>query len=369
MRVRRSGFTLIELLVVIAIIAVLIALLLPAVQQAREAARRAQCTNNLKQIGLALANYDSSNGSMPPSDQVCINCPGMQQPPGSQVGNFSALARVLPFMDQSAVYNAINMSYGAYGGFWMGTGSGSYQAIQGTAQTTVITSFLCPSDPWPGSSGFGYSGQPTTPLFGYPQGIQKNNGPSNYAINVGLSPKTGNWAQLNGPSSIAGWNPPIRMSNFIDGTSSTAMFGEFIKGPAAGPPNSDFLGMVYTSSNQLQTAVYFNTTPYPDYQIASMCTNSGFIFNWGWKGEKWIVGNNMIYSHTQLPNRRACFYGGGGQSPGWGTVVGASSYHPGGVNILFADGHVQFIKNSVNYITWYGIATVAGGEVIDQSSY
>src|SRR4051812_43436788 len=125
MKGRRRGFTLIELLVVIAIIAVLIALLLPAVQAAREAARRSQCINNLKQLGLAVMNYESGNGALPPTSWL----------PGSGKGNdFSMKARLLPFMEQQAAFNALNMSY-------YGTDSRNW-----TVETMTINTFLCPSD-------------------------------------------------------------------------------------------------------------------------------------------------------------------------------------------------------------------------------
>ena len=126
----RRGFTLIELLVVIAIIAVLIALLLPAVQAAREAARRSQCVNNLKQIGLAVANYESTNGVLPPT-----GCGGYTEP---GYNDFSMKTRLLPYMEQSPIYNSLNQSYFAI--------SKVIPAIQTTAIGTTIATFLCPSD-------------------------------------------------------------------------------------------------------------------------------------------------------------------------------------------------------------------------------
>src|SRR4051794_33036639 len=126
---RRRGFTLIELLVVIAIIAVLIGLLLPAVQAGREAVRRAQCVNNLKQLGLAVANYEGANGALPPSGT------GLGDGDGN---DFSMQARLLPFMEQGVIYNSLNQN------FW--AASNSYFAAQTTAVRTRINSFLCPSD-------------------------------------------------------------------------------------------------------------------------------------------------------------------------------------------------------------------------------
>src|SRR5437764_3408465 len=129
----RRGFTLIELLVVIAIIAVLIALLLPAVQAAREAARRSQCVNNLKQLGLAVANYESANGSLPPT--------GANQTFNGGMNNFGMKTRLLPFLEQGALFNALNMSFIAE----PASGVAGY-LTNATVATTQINGFLCPSD-------------------------------------------------------------------------------------------------------------------------------------------------------------------------------------------------------------------------------
>ncbi len=137
-RVRRSGFTLIELLVVIAIIAVLIALLLPAVQAAREAARRAQCTNNLKQIGLALHNYQSSNGSFPMGNTKVLIGGGYNTWAG-----WSAHAQMLPFLEQTPLYNAINFNLT---GFAFAVDAPS-EYVNSTAAYAKINAFLCPSNP------------------------------------------------------------------------------------------------------------------------------------------------------------------------------------------------------------------------------
>ena len=379
---KRFGFTLIELLVVIAIIAVLIALLLPAVQSAREAARRSQCTNNLKQLGLAMHNYVSTNDGLPP---VTVDC--TENSAGaciSQYNRWSQHARLLPFMEQTAAYNAINWNFSSRWGPSSGDGSpadglsdpnppdnasgGDNSIVQYTVLCMTISSFLCPSDTNPGTSGTYY--------IGGANGTQKLVGAGNYPCNIGLNRRqngglANNW-KLNGPNYVASsWDSavdaPTNIATFQDGTSNTAIFSEWVKGPAA-LPGKNGLGMVYYFPNQANTFSFLT-----DYQYLQSCSQAAVTSGnqaWGWKGEWWGFGGTMVYSHTITPNRIACQYQD--QNSDWRgsvTAVNASSNHPGGVNVLFMDGSVRFVKTSVSPQSWYAIATPSGGEVVSSDSY
>jgi len=374
---RDRGFTLIELLVVIAIIAVLLGLLLPAVQAARDAARRTQCTANLKQLGLAMNNYVGVWGVLPPVsvDPSWVGNNPIPQPHQ----NWSQHARLLPYLEGAVLYNAINWSFGAR---WSGdtvyadtnpnydptnAAAGSTDSIpQMTVLVTTISFFLCPSDSNPGSSSIFTVG-----------GVNKLVGSSNYACNIGLNRRiTGGVADkswhLNGPNYVAStWDRTVSntsdMATFVDGTSNTAIFSEWIKGQAVATGRSrDGLLEVY---NLGQNSNFYPT----DYQFAELCNRVPITRanqQWQWKGEWWAYGPTMIYSHTQTPNRTSCIYHDINED-GRGTItmVAASSNHPGGVNVLFMDGSVRFVKSSVNYLTWYAIATPNGRESVSSDSF
>jgi prepilin-type N-terminal cleavage/methylation domain-containing protein/prepilin-type processing-associated H-X9-DG protein len=365
---RRRGFTLIELLVVIAIIAVLIALLLPAVQSAREAARRAQCTNNLKQIGLAMHNYISSNVSTPPA---CMDANWSSKTPQA---NFSQHVRLLPYLEQTSAYNSLNLTLGAR---WNSYSPVFYDVIQKTVLTMQIASFLCPSDSQPGSSS-------TETIGGVNKLVAATNYPSNLGLNrrINAAPAgtvNGNWVQ-NGPVYVLSqWDGAtdhrvVSIDSFLDGTSTTAIFSEWVKGPAS-LPGKISLGMVFNAAVPMAN---FPT----DYQFAQLCgsiapttvNGSGGgpagSQSWGWKGEWWAFGGTMAYSHTNLPNRFAMDYSDNREDGrAMSTLINASSNHPGGVNVLFMDGSVRFIKSSVNYQAWYAIATPDSGEVVSSDAF
>jgi prepilin-type processing-associated H-X9-DG protein len=234
--------------------------------------------------------------------------------------------------------------------------------------TVVImqaTFFLCPSDPYKGS---------TTPdQIRNIMGLQNLAGATNYPANIGMNRRINggqvdaNW-QFNGPNNILStWDGIgrrfITMQSFTDGTSSTAMYSEWVKGPGEGPPRPDNLGMVYYLPNQAQT----NAFP-TDLQFAQACAQAaikGSNQAHGWKGEWWVWGASTVYSHTNLPNRYCCAYQDQNvDSRGTITLQNASSLHPGGVNVLFMDGSVRFIKSSVNWQPWYAIATPDGNEAL-----
>jgi prepilin-type N-terminal cleavage/methylation domain-containing protein/prepilin-type processing-associated H-X9-DG protein len=377
---RGRGFTLIELLVVIAIIAILISLLLPAVQAAREAGRRAQCMNNLRQLGLAMHNYVSANTALPPVSVDCpaSNCAFGPFPNNSPYPhqNWSQHARLLSFLEQVPLYNAINWDFGAR--FSDGNAvyadrnppdnavGGSDSIPQMTVLVTTIASFLCPSDGNPGSSG--------TFLVG---GQERLVGASNYACNIGLNRRIdggrpdATW-KLNGPNYVASrWDTSVNqttdLNTFQDGTSNTAIFSEWIKGQAV-PTGLSRNGLLEVY-NLGENSDFYRT----DQQFMQLCNTvpiTSFNQQWQWKGEWWAFGGTMIYSHTQTPNRTACVYHDINQDTrGTITMIGASSNHPGGVNVLFMDGTVRFVKNSVHFKPWYAIATPKYGEVISGDAY
>jgi prepilin-type N-terminal cleavage/methylation domain-containing protein/prepilin-type processing-associated H-X9-DG protein len=346
---RRPGFTLIELLVVIAIIAVLIALLLPAVQAAREAARRAQCVNNLKQIGLALHNYEQAISILPwglgPNNW----------------NDWGAIPLILPYMEQVALYNAINFTDTGNAIHTGNNGSTSLPFANGTGfqNTTVfltkVNNLLCPSDP-----------DRLTSIFGH----------NNYGGNAGSTPDS-----LHSKSSLDGLflymnaAPCVAFRDITDGLSNTAAFSERVKG--IGIENNLQIDNQSPSSSVWavpQPNVTGAPQPYFTNCKAVVASNSLGSLWVGISpvkpdatGSQWFSGYATFsrYNHIMPPNGNSCAYG---TWAGEGAFT-ASSRHAGGVNVLFADGSTKFVKSSVNPQTWWGLGTRAGGEVISADSY
>jgi prepilin-type N-terminal cleavage/methylation domain-containing protein/prepilin-type processing-associated H-X9-DG protein len=345
--IRRSlGFTLIELLVVIAIIAVLIALLLPAVQSAREAARRIQCTNNLKQIGLALMNYESSNGSFPPTT---ILVPGGTSP-GTWAfeSSWSAVARSSSFMEQGGLYNAINYSL-------------TYDdPVNTTVSLTSLPLLMCPSDPGPRfdlpKPQRGGTGLATT-SYGTCDGDW-------YVWSV-------NWAMASvGPRnpSLFGPNFARTIAQVTDGLSNTLAASEGTIGHLQARHCSGAAGTAPPG---------FSPTNVPAAGAASVTALAGLIASCASKPApvghtRWSNGG-VYYSGftTALPPNQPIDRDWVDENDGGDTYMSlsASSFHGGGVNMLFGDGSVRFIKNSVSPQTWRNLGSIAGGEVISADSF
>jgi prepilin-type N-terminal cleavage/methylation domain-containing protein/prepilin-type processing-associated H-X9-DG protein len=354
---RQSGFTLIELLVVIAIIAVLIALLLPAVQAAREAARRAQCVNNLKQIGLALHNYHQANDSFPLGN----GCTGQGNVgPCSSWDGFSPQAMLLGNFEQSAIYNTINFSLG-----------GS-QAANSTAITSKIASFLCPSD---GNAGPGA-------FLGWSLNSDNFN-INSYNASTGTTYVPGDNGQGGTTSTgLFAYQATYGLQHCTDGSSNTIAFceglvgapnqlatkGNSVEGSGGQPQWGGKSVDVYSNVNQVLTDLQGCDSAW--HSASNIVNTRGYLWAFGSTG--FTLFNTIVTPNSKQHQWNACtFYGGGGWPGGTnGTnFANASSNHAGGVNTLFGDGSVKFLKDSVNQNTWWSLGTRNGGEVVDASAY
>jgi len=371
---RAAGFTLIELLVVIAIIAVLISLLLPAVQSAREAARRAQCTNNMKQLSLALHNYISTNDVVPPVANLWF----LNKTVATTWGLWSPQSKLLPYLEQGPIYNAINFNMVNR---W--TDGGAF--INHSLSATRISSFLCPSSPLPRGvidclSQFQDPGNNYFASTGASLHFEMYNG-ANGIFGVYQAPQG---------TSEAGWEsatPPIGIRDITDGTSNTIAFGEWQTG--------DFDCNKLTVPSDM-----INVVPYPDTaprnfpappagvqqfmnwlnQCAATAPSTtghagqNWEYNMSYLGASWdqgmfgyTLGNLLLPPNPRWPNCRACsWYGDWDCDP---ELVGLSSFHPGGANVGFADGSVRFLKSSTAMQIVWGLGTRAGGEVISSDAY
>ena len=381
MRPVRRGFTLIELLVVVAIIAVLVALLLPAVQAAREAARRSACSNNLKQLGLAIHNYESSFQCLPSGS--LYPCPATNPLTGGQMCwgfGVSPLVSILQYIEQGTIYSAYNVSMGVYGSYPPSTSG----PISWWANTTVfnmqVAVFLCPADSR-------LLRQPVTNYvanIGGPYILNGYSGPF-----VPLNPN----ATDNNNGTYTSWSYPlsqdsgtVTLAGITDGTSNTALWSEAVTGTnkpvVAGTGKvAEFRGFFPTNfytawnfipipanGNEVNRFIAACNTVFPG-TLATTNSNGSSLRGSSWQISLPYYANYQMYNHVSAPNSRSCsnlpvdnigldiF----GTSP-------ATSFHSGGVNVGMTDGSVRFVKETIGLIPWWAVGSRNGNEAINSSA-
>ena len=303
-RVHCTGFTLIEVLVVVFIIGLLVALLLPAVQSAREAARRAQCANNLKQIGLALHSYEGLHGCLPGG--------------GNGIG-YSLHTMLLPHLEQKALYNACNFSvrFSDAGAGWANS----------TVLRTTLGVLVCPSETSPALTKTSYAGN-----RGVGERIRRDSGAFR-------------------PTSVG----PLRPSDFTDGLSNTAAISEWAVGPGD-IRLKDAAGSVFSTFNSLNGEA--NVDPFVA-ECRSLGPSAATV-NDNDKGVFWMKGGyrHTLYNHMLPINGRSCVSDGQVQEGAYS----AASRHPGGAHTVFADGHVKFHAETMALPVWRAIGTRDAGD-------
>ena len=330
----RAAFTLIELLVVTGMIALLAALLLPAVQASREAARRAQCQNNLHQIGLALHSYHGVNGCFP-----LASIPLFPQNP-YYGGFYSVQSRLLPYLDMMPLYNTVNFSSGTWPPDGVGGGAVlpwyvSINHINDTAMTTNVSLFLCPSD----ASDFSQNG-------------------NNYRGCQGVGPDYLTSPEF--PDSGNGIFPlfgPVSIPMIPDGLSHTVAFSERVRGSGTGgfDPSKDVFALASTppTADAALTAC----------RIEAQAANVNTAYR---ESGKWWFFTGMertLFNSAQVPNGKIpdCLQA---SWPGIGMAT-ARSHHNGGVNALFGDGSTRFVSESIAQAVWRALGTRNGRELVD----
>jgi len=331
---RTEGFTLVELLAVIGISGLLIALALPAVQQAREAARRTQCGSNFRQLLLAFHGYHGDFNVFPSASGMPLYPWGEREPAdGLFMKQFSGFTRVLPYLDQVMLYSAVNFAVACQDPYFHYNAGEAARGAEAnsTAMATTVDVLLCPSDGAPGR----------------PAG-------ANYRMNLG----TDRWYPLVsdptcGPLMSYSYAPSAAIS---DGLSNTAMLGEKLRGRLNGAnlrPRTDMvlggLGLPYTAGESLERCRTLADPPEGFFTCA---------------GLTWFVGDlpQTCYNHVIEPNSTVpdCLLSTSNPPVG---IFGARSNHSGGVHVGMADGSVRFVTNSIQTDLWGAIGTRAGGEV------
>jgi prepilin-type N-terminal cleavage/methylation domain-containing protein/prepilin-type processing-associated H-X9-DG protein len=317
------GFTLVELLVVIAIIGLLIALLLPAVQSARESARRTQCVNNLKQLGLALQGHHDVYKKFPTGSLTAATF------------GPSPFVFLLPYVEQDAIrdmYDDAGHS-GASGGV-------------NDAATIRLNLLLCPTD--------------------QEKGFHTQLGWTNYHTNHGTWVRVRGWDGVFGPNFGAAGRPkmdPVGMFDIIDGTSNTAAFAEVCLGPPSPPgPAADKRTdcFEFASPPTTSLAAARSTLQAQNWKTAAFA--GGWSPPWRWRGYPWREGSiwRTGYNHL-LPPNNPCWRA---NNDWWSLITPASSYHSGGVNTALCDGSVRFVRETISATAWEAVGSRKGGESV-----
>jgi len=380
----RRGFTLIELLVVVAIIAVLIALLLPAVQSAREAARRAQCINNLKQFGLAMHNYHASNGSFPSSKIFNTKvglCTSTQF--GHNCQNTPWFTLMLSQFEQGTLYSALNFAIGTEGPMTPGGPLGLW--VNSTVFTSRIAMFQCPSD----TQNTLNIQQVLSTLPISPPAVQLSKG--NYGVCWGNT-DFGQGIQLSLPTPTDSYFTPslhlqsafglngngtgpslVTVASVTDGLSNTVFISEILQSAS-----DDIRGTLWVDNPGAGSFMTrFTPNGYLDYAAVTAPWSTS-VAKANFQGDNMdnlpsFVGSAPgtspaqpgTFCDSQPAQGLACF----SQGHDGGCFAGARSRHAGGVNCLFGDGSVRFIKNSINAMTWVQLGSIRAGEVISADAY